>query len=146
MDKKELPFKEAFTFETREKMSSEFAKKYPGHIPIVCEKNRRSQLKHLTSNLFAFMTLFRIILSGFFCQKTSNFFISSEKSEIQFLWMSLLLCIFLFTEKTFLNLVFFFHSFKIFTRIDSKMIEVYEQYKDHDGFLYLEYYEHSSFG
>ncbi len=47
MDKKELPFKDAFSFEGREKMSSEFAIKYPNHIPIVCEKNRRSKLKHL---------------------------------------------------------------------------------------------------
>jgi Microtubule associated protein 1A/1B, light chain 3. len=32
------------------------------------------------------------------------------------------------------------------TPTDSKMSEVYHQYKDPDGFLYIEYCEYNSFG
>ena len=40
-------------------------------------------------------------------------------------------------------------SFKFKTKLyllDSKMKEVYEQYKDADGFLYIEFCENPSFG
>jgi len=94
--------------------------KNPDKVPIICEKHNKSRLSPLDKNKYLVTEKYKVYQ-----------FIHLLRNRIN-----------LKQEEA----LYLFVQGKTLLKSDSKMSEVYAQYKDADGFLYIEYCEYNSFG
>ena len=111
---KKINFKSSLTFEERVEKSSEIITKYPGRIPVICEKSEKS------NDICSIDKIKYIVPNDLTCAQFA--FIIRNKLKL-----SSTKAIFLFVNNTIPS--------------NSELISVlYNKYKDKDGFLYLLYY------
>uniref|UniRef100_A0A6C0C650 Autophagy-related protein n=1 Tax=viral metagenome TaxID=1070528 RepID=A0A6C0C650_9ZZZZ len=112
-------FKKKKTEEERIKESTKIIEKYPDRIPIVVEKSKKSKVKDIDKNKYLVpndMTLSQFL---YIIRKRINL----DTSEALFFFVNNTLC-----NNTLL------------------LSEVYNKFKDKDGFLYIEYSSENTFG
>ena len=113
-------FKREFDFETRKSESTRIKEKYPDRIPIIVEKSIKSDISDIDKKKYLVPNDITIGQFVYIIRKRIQ--LTSEKA------------IFLFTEK---------HSIP---PTSSFISEIYEQFKNEDGFLYLIYAGENTFG
>ncbi|EUD64600.1 GABA(A) receptor-associated protein (autophagy-like protein 8) [Plasmodium inui San Antonio 1] len=120
--------KEEVPFESRVAETHKIRAKYPNRIPVVCEKANRSNLPEIEKKKFLvpmnmLVGEFKFILHQHINQSAYG---NSMK---------------LFREKT----IYLFVN-NVIPKTGLLMQELYDMYKDEDGYLYLEYSCESCFG
>lgn len=107
-------------FEKRVSESKRIKTKYPDRIPLIVFKDKSSNLEKL--DRYKYLIPVDLTLGQFIHVIRKKIKLAPEKS------------LFLFTEDNSL------------VKISELMNTIYQRYKDEDGFLYLVYYEESTFG
>lgn len=107
------------TFEDRLEESKKIRNKYPDRIPVICEKNPGSGLEMIDKRKY--LVPYDLTSTQFLFIIRKRLKLASEKG------------IFLFVD----NMI---------APSTHTMIELYNQYKDRDGFLYMNYTEENVFG
>ena len=112
-------FKESKSEEERLTESMKIIEKYPDKIPVIVEKYTKSSIKNIDKNKYLVsgdMTMSQFI---YIIRKR----IKLKSSEALFFFVNNILC-----------------------NNSQSMIEIYNLYKDKDGFLYIEYSSENTFG
>ena len=112
-------FKNKYSFEERVKSSTKIIDKYPNRIPIICEKDKSSDLGELKNNRF--LVAKDLTFGQFMYVIRKNFNLTPEKA----LYLTL-------------N--------NIMPPTSLRINSVYNEYKSEDGFLYVIYYGENTFG
>ncbi|XP_025076492.1 gamma-aminobutyric acid receptor-associated protein-like 2 [Pomacea canaliculata] len=112
-------FKEQHTIEQRKSESTKIRTKYPERIPVIVEKDPKSQIQSIDKR---------------------KFLVPSDISVAQFMWI-IRKRIQLPSEKA----IFLFVG-KVLPQSSASMGQVYEEHKDEDGFLYIAYSGENTFG
>ncbi|KAI8791269.1 gamma-aminobutyric acid receptor-associated protein-like 2 [Biomphalaria glabrata] len=112
-------FKEEHTFEHRKLESGKIRTKYPERIPVIVEKDAKSQIATIDKR---------------------KFLVPSDISVAQFMWI-IRKRIQLPSEKA----IFLFVG-KVLPQSSASMGQIYEDHKDEDGFLYIAYSGENTFG
>ncbi|XP_041375462.1 gamma-aminobutyric acid receptor-associated protein-like 2 [Gigantopelta aegis] len=112
-------FKEEHTFEQRKAESNKIRSKYPDRIPVIVEKDAKSQIQNIDKR---------------------KFLVPNDISVAQFMWI-IRKRIQLASEKA----IFLFVG-KVLPQSSASMGQVYEDHKDDDGFLYIAYSGENTFG
>lgn len=114
-----LSYKYQYPFDKRLSESRRILTKYPDRIPIICEKTKTQNLPLINKNKY--LVTNDITIGQFICVIRNRMKLSPE--------------------------------FAIFLLVDghvpasaSMMGELYDEYKDDDGFLYVEYCQENTFG
>lgn len=107
------------TFEQRLEESIKIKNKYPDRVPVICEKNPGSGLEMIDKRKY--LVPYDLTSTQFLFIIRKRLKLASEKG------------IFLFVD----NMI---------APSTHTMIELYNQYKDRDGFLYMNYTEENVFG
>eukprot|EP01016_Furgasonia_blochmanni_P024309 TRINITY_DN261_c0_g2_i1.p1 TRINITY_DN261_c0_g2~~TRINITY_DN261_c0_g2_i1.p1 ORF type:complete len:177 (+),score=51.36 TRINITY_DN261_c0_g2_i1:66-596(+) len=94
--------------------------KHPGKIPVICRKHEKSKISTLDKNKFLVVNTLRV-----------HQFLQAVRKRIN-----------LAKDQT----IFLFVNDKHLLKGDSVFEDVYKKHKSADGFLYISYYEHESFG
>ena len=112
-------FKEQFTFEERQMESQKIMAKYPERVPILVERSKGCQLSEINKN---------------------KFLVSKELTMSQF--------VFMIRKRINLDA-----TQSLFVLVNNQiasgnvlMSQVYEKYKDVDGFIYMVYTSENTFG
>lgn len=113
-------FKQEFDFETRKGESQRIKEKYQDRIPIIVEKSCKSDIADIDKKKYLVPNDITVGQFVYIIRKRIE--LTAEKA------------IFLFTEKN--NI----------PPTSSNISEIYEQYKNEDGFLYLIYAGENTFG
>ena len=114
-----VTFKGSKSEEERLTESTKIIGKYPDKIPVIVEKYTKSSIKNIDKNKY--------LVSG---DMTMSQFIYIIRKRIQL--------------KSSEALFFFVNN--ILCNNSQSMIEIYNLYKDKDGFLYIEYSSENTFG
>ncbi|KAK3691827.1 hypothetical protein RRG08_014209 [Elysia crispata] len=112
-------FKEEHTFEHRKLESGKIRTKYPERIPVIVEKDPKSQIATIDKR---------------------KFLVPSDISVAQFMWI-IRKRIQLPSEKA----IFLFVG-KVLPQSSASMGQIYEDHRDEDGFLYIAYSGENTFG
>ncbi|GFR85744.1 autophagy-related protein 8 [Elysia marginata] len=112
-------FKEEHTFEHRKLESGKIRTKYPERIPVIVEKDPKSQIAAIDKR---------------------KFLVPSDISVAQFMWI-IRKRIQLPSEKA----IFLFVG-KVLPQSSASMGQIYEDHRDEDGFLYIAYSGENTFG
>mmetsp|Transcript_3271 Transcript_3271/g.3601 ORF Transcript_3271/g.3601 Transcript_3271/m.3601 type:complete len:124 (-) Transcript_3271:149-520(-) len=120
MDSKQTRFKLENPEDERRKQAEKIREKNPDKIPIICEKHAKSKLEDLDKNKYLVTDKYKVYQFIHLLRKRIN--LKQEEA------------------------LYLFVNGRTLLKSDSKMSEVYERYKDSDGFLYIEFCEYSSFG
>ncbi|KAK7500276.1 hypothetical protein BaRGS_00008499 [Batillaria attramentaria] len=112
-------FKEQHTLEQRKAESGKIRTKYPERIPVIVEKEPKSQIQNIDKR---------------------KFLVPSDISVAQFMWI-IRKRIQLPSEKA----IFLFVG-KVLPQSSASMGQVYEDHKDEDGFLYVAFSGENTFG
>ncbi|KAI3384726.1 hypothetical protein SNEBB_007185 [Seison nebaliae] len=112
-------FKEECSFEQRKVEASKIRGKYPSRVPVVVEKEPKSQIPEIDKR---------------------KFLVPNDISVGQFMWI-IRKRIKLSSERS----IFLFVG-KVLPQSATTMGQVYEQFKDEDGFLYMAYSGEHAFG
>ncbi|KAK6185211.1 hypothetical protein SNE40_007494 [Patella caerulea] len=112
-------FKEEHIFEQRKAESSKIRTKYPERIPVIVEKEPKSQIQKIDKR---------------------KFLVPNDISVAQFMWI-IRKRIQLPSEKA----IFLFVG-KVLPQSSASMGQIYEDHKDEDGFLYIAYSGENTFG
>lgn len=114
-----MSFKKQYSFNNRNLEARRILTKYPDRIPIICEKTKNQNLPYINKN---------------------KYLVTQDLTIGQFIYVIR-------------NRMKLSPEFALFLLINghipssSTMIgELYEQHKDKDGFLYLEYCQENTFG
>jgi len=116
-----MTFKQSYTFNKRFEESSRILKKYPDRIPIICEKSisKRDNIPSIDKNKY--LVPFDLTVGQFMYIIRKRINLKSEEA------------IFLFISN--------------FIAPSSAIIgDIYQNYKDDDGFLYIQYSKENTFG
>tara|TARA_B100001094_G_scaffold82535_1_gene78815 strand:- start:854 stop:1213 length:360 start_codon:yes stop_codon:yes gene_type:complete len=113
-------FKKEFDFKTRKSESTRIKDKYKDRIPIIVEKSSNSDIANIDKKKYLVPNDITVGQFVYIIRKRID--LTSEKA------------IFLFTEN------------KTIPPTSSVITEIYEQYKNDDGFLYLIYAGENTFG
>jgi GABA(A) receptor-associated protein len=110
-EQKQIPFKKAFDFETRKQKSKEINLAYPNYIPIIIESDPKLNMQKLskTKYLFSNDQSIDIIIPYL----TKDLELPSEQA------------------------IFFTIDGKFSIPSNVMLKDIYEKYKDEDGFLYI---------
>ncbi|ESO90999.1 hypothetical protein LOTGIDRAFT_233504 [Lottia gigantea] len=112
-------FKEEHTLDHRKAESSKIKTKYPERIPVIVEKDPKSQIQQIDKR---------------------KFLVPNDISVAQFMWIiRKRICI--PSEKA----IFLFVG-KVLPQTSASMGQVYEDHKSDDGFLYIAYSGENTFG
>ena len=114
-----MKFKEEYTFDQRSAESSRVLAKYPDRIPIICERNKRSQMPQIDKHKY--LVPLDITFGQFIYVIRKRLRLEAEKA------------IFLFVKG-------------IIPPCNATLNEYYHHYKDEDGFLYVTYALENTFG
>ncbi|XP_060589708.1 gamma-aminobutyric acid receptor-associated protein-like 2 [Ruditapes philippinarum] len=112
-------FKEEHTFDQRKAESTKIRDKYPERIPVIVERDPKSQIQDIDKR---------------------KFLVPNDISVAQFMWI-IRKRIQLPSEKA----IFLFVE-KVLPQSSASMGQVYEEHKDEDGFLYIAYSGENTFG
>lgn len=112
-------FKSENSFESRLEKANKLLEKYPGKIPIICEKHRNYERKTLEKSKY--IVCGDITLGQFLMLIRQQINIKKEEA------------IFLFVNNNFLP-------------SNQKLSEIYSTHKDIDNFLYMSYSHENTFG
>ncbi|OWF39625.1 gamma-aminobutyric acid receptor-associated protein-like 2 [Mizuhopecten yessoensis] len=112
-------FREEHTLEQRKAESAKIKEKYPERIPVIVEKDPKSQIQDIDKR---------------------KFLVPNDISVAQFMWI-IRKRIQLPSEKA----IFLFVG-KVLPQSSASMGQVYEEHKDEDGFLYIAYSGENTFG
>jgi GABA(A) receptor-associated protein len=114
-----LSYKYQYSFDKRLSESTRILTKYPDRIPIICEKSKTQNLPLINKNKY--LVTNDITIGQFICVIRNRMKLSPEFS------------IFLLVDG--------------YVPASGSMIgELYDEYKDDDGFLYIEYCQENTFG
>ena len=113
-------FKQEFTFQDRSKESSRMLTKYPDKRPIICEKLNK-QMNFPKMDKKKYLVPYDFILGQFIQVIRNRLKLQPEEA------------IFVFINNQLLS-------------INYIMGEVYDRFKDADGFLYMQYAKENTFG
>ena len=119
MNKQYSKLKSTHDFYTRQTESNRVITKYPDRIPIICEKSKKSDLVEIDKHKYLVP-----------CDLTCSQFIYVIRKRLQ-----------LPSEKA----IFIMINGTI-PQSTCNIIELYEKYKDDDGFLYINYTSENVFG
>jgi GABA(A) receptor-associated protein len=120
-------FRESKTFSQRCILSSEILSKYPNCVPVIVEKSSgETKLKHIDKKQYLVPQEMNFSTFFFTIRKRLGVGIESKSSSNVGIWI--------YAGKT------------PITNPSLKMSEVYNYYKDNDGFLYLQYKSENVFG
>lgn len=112
-------FKLKYTLEERELECKKIIKKYPTRIPIICEKSKNSNAVNLDKNKYLIPDNFSF---------SQFIYIIRKRLKLQ-------------PEQG----LFFFINNEL-PLANQMMRDIYEKYKDEDGFLYVTYSKENIFG
>ncbi|XP_074645692.1 gamma-aminobutyric acid receptor-associated protein-like 2 [Tubulanus polymorphus] len=112
-------FKEENTFEQRRSEATKIRQKYPERIPVVVEKDQRSDIQDIDKR---------------------KFLVPNDITVAQFMWI-IRRRIQLPSDKA----IFLFVA-KVLPTSSANMGQMYEEHKDPDGFLYIAYSGENVFG
>ena len=115
----ENSFKQKHSFEDRVSESSRVLTNYPDRIPIICEKSKQNDLPTIDKNKYLVPRDLTIGQFIYVIRKR----ICLQPEEALFLFVS-----------------------NRMVSTNSIMNEVYNLYKDNDGFLYIQYAKENTFG
>lgn len=108
------------TFEQRQQEAQRIREKYPYHVPCICEKSDEATMKEMGRKKFLIPQDLTFVAFLSVIRKKNN--LRPEKA------------IFLFIDKS------------VIPSATSTFGELYTQYRDRDGFLYLTYTDEMTFG
>ena len=114
-------FKKNHSFIERQAGSSRLLQKYPDRIPVIIEKNnnnKKNKLQTLAKNKFLVP---KILTIGQFV------YVIKQKLKIQ-------------PEEA----IFLFVN-NILPKVTDRMIDIYDRYKDKDGYVYITYFNENTF-
>jgi len=115
-----LPFKKEYDFETRSQSAARIRARYPDRIPVIVEKAPKTDAPDLDKKKYLVPS--EITVGRFQFEIRQHMKLTSEKA------------IFLFVNKDMLP------------PNAAHMSQIYEKYKDEDGFLYVTYSGENTFG
>jgi GABA(A) receptor-associated protein len=113
-------FKKENDFEKRQKDASRIRSKYPNRIPVICEKNSKSDIPDIDKN---------------------KYLVPSDLTLAQFVYV-IRKRIKLKPETA----IFIMVNNEKMKTMTTEMSELYEEHKSDDGFLYLKYSGETTFG
>lgn len=114
-----MKFKQEFTFDQRLTESSRVLAKYPERIPIICERNSRSNVQDIDKKKYLVP-----------CDLTSGQFVYVIRKR---LCLRADKAIFLFVNG-------------VIPSSSQNLASLYQEHKDLDGFLYITYSDENVFG
>jgi GABA(A) receptor-associated protein len=114
-----MRFQQEYTFTQRKEQSERILSKYPERIPVICEKSNRSKILELDKKKY-------LVPGDFTCGQ----FVYIIRKRLS-----------LPAEKA-----IFLYIGNCIPPSASCLLDVYNQYKDQDGFLYIQYNEENVFG
>lgn len=114
-----MKFKSEFTFDQRCDESSRVTSKYPDRVPVICEKNSKTSMEDLDKKKY--LVPADLTCGQFVYVIRKRLTLPAEKA------------IFLFING----------SIPCSTHT---MITLYDQFKDNDGFMYIQYSDENVFG
>lgn len=114
-----MKFKSEFTFDQRCDESSRVLSKYPDRVPVICEKNSKTSMSDLDKK---------------------KYLVPSDLTCGQFVYV-IRKRLLLPPEKA----IFLFINGSI-PCTSHTMISLYDQFKDNDGFMYIQYSDENVFG
>lgn len=114
-----MRFKSTHSFEQRLQESTRIIQKYPERIPIICEKAKNSNVTDLDKSKYLVPCDLSIGQFMFVIRKRMK--LASEQA------------IFLFVNNS-------------IPSTSSSVLQIYDSYKDEDGFLYITYSGENTFG
>lgn len=113
-------FKQQFTFQKRLEESSRVLYKYPDKIPVICEKYiEQVDLPDMPNKKF--LVPFYLTVGQFICIIRNKIKLKPNES------------------------IYLFINDRIITGTDM-FSNIYDRYKNHDGFLYIQYTKENTFG
>ena len=112
-------FKNESTFEDRKKESSRIISKYPDRVPVICEKDPKSDVPNIDKKKY--LVPQELTVGQFVYVIRKRIDLSPEKA------------VYLFIDNT-------------LPPTASLLSSVYDQHKDEDGFLYITYSGENTFG
>ena len=115
-----VSFKKKHAFDKRKEESERIRAKYPNRIPVIVEKNPRSDVPQIEKMKYLIPSDF--VVAQFIAQIRSRIKLSPEKA------------------------LFLFFNGKVLPNCAALMSEMYKLHKDSDGFLYVIYSGESTFG
>jgi GABA(A) receptor-associated protein len=118
-DNKELPFKERFTYDERVSEATRIHRKYPNRIPVICERAERSTIQQIDKQKYLVPADLTVGQFAYVIRKRLK--LTPE------------IAIFILVNNT-------------FPSTSTTLSTLYEQHKDSDGYIYLEYSGESTFG
>mmetsp|Transcript_32932 Transcript_32932/g.51487 ORF Transcript_32932/g.51487 Transcript_32932/m.51487 type:complete len:123 (-) Transcript_32932:193-561(-) len=119
MAEKRAPFKESHSFEDRKDVADKIREKYPDRLPVIVEKHPKSDVPLIDK--YKFLVPNDIAVGKFKYEIRKHMRLSSEKA------------IFLFVGN-------------VSPPTAAMMSQVYDHYKDEDGFLYVTYSGENVYG
>jgi GABA(A) receptor-associated protein len=114
-----MRFQQEYTFTQRKEESDRVLSKYPDRVPIICEKSIRSKIMDLDKKKY--LVPDNLTTGQFVYVIRNRLSLPSEKAIFLFIGNSI-------------------------PPSSTCLRDVYEQYKDNDGFLYIQYNEENVFG
>ena len=114
-----ISFKQQYTLQERRNESSRVLLKYPDRVPIICERRKYSNLKHIDKQKYLVPN--DLTAGQFIYVIRKRLHLPAEKA------------IFIFVGDT-------------LPTISATLADLYKQHQDIDGFLYIVYSEENVFG
>lgn len=112
-------FKKDHTFEERLNESTRICKKYSNRIPIICEKSLKSKVSEIDKNKFLVPENLTIGQFAYVIRKR----LKIKAEEAIFILIN-----------------------NVFYSTSSELGDIYQEHKDDDGFLYINYSSEDTFG
>ncbi|KAL4441614.1 hypothetical protein ABPG74_021546 [Tetrahymena malaccensis] len=113
-------YKDSLSEDQRKSECENIRKNYPDKIPLIIEKHPKSKLEQIDRTKFLILEKLRVYQVNTIIRRK----MSLNKVDALYLFV----------------------NDNILLRGDQCLKDVYEKYKDSDGFIYLSYCEYSSFG
>jgi GABA(A) receptor-associated protein len=114
-------FKQQYSFEKRCLESERILNKYPGRFPIICEKTKNSSVILPDLNKHKYLVPADLTIGHFICIIRKKLHLEPQDALMIFIDNNVV------SSSSFIG-------------------ELYDQYKDEDGFLYTEYSKENTFG
>ncbi|VDP53438.1 unnamed protein product [Schistosoma curassoni] len=136
-------FKETHTFEQRQQDSSKIKAKYPNRVPVVVERHRHSQIPDIDKHKF--LVPDDVTVAQFMWIIRKRIDISSEKALFLFVEKNMPQTRIFESTRTYYSLNYTVISI-YFNHFSATIGQLYHNFHDDDGFLYISYSGENSFG
>ena len=115
-------FEDKFNFQRRKEESNRILEKYPDRIPIICQRSRRAKDDIPDVDRIKYLVPNDLSVANFIYVIRKRIKIGPEKS------------------------IYMFIGDNIIPSYTQLLVQVYEEFKDNDGFLYINYAGENTFG